>query len=93
MRASSKPILRSISLGQITGAIGATVLLALAAASANTAVLFSVLVYGIGLVAMPVFSAVYHLQRSSRWRDLLRRLDHSAVFVLHGLVLGAAGLH
>jgi hemolysin III len=69
-------------VGTITGAIGATVLLALAAASANTAVFISVLVYGIGLVAMLDFSAVYHLHRSSRRRDLLRRLDHSAIFVM-----------
>jgi hemolysin III len=69
-------------IGTITGAIGATVLLALAAASANTAVFLSVLVYGIGLVAMLVFSAAYHLQRSSRRRDLLRRLDHAAIFVM-----------
>jgi hemolysin III len=69
-------------VGTITGAIGATVLLALAAASASTAVFFSVLVYGIGLVTMLDFSAVYHLYRSSRRRDLLRRLDHSAIFVM-----------
>jgi hemolysin III len=69
-------------IGTITGAIGATALLALAAASANTAVFVSVLVYGIGLVAMLVFSAAYHLQRSSGRRDLLRRADHAAIFVM-----------
>jgi hemolysin III len=69
-------------IGTTTGAIGATVLLALAAASTNTAVFVAVLVYGIALVAMLVFSAVYHLQRSSRRRDLLRRLDHAAIFVM-----------
>jgi len=68
-------------IGTITGATSAAVLLALAFL-ANTAVFLSVLVYGIGLVAMLFFSAAYHLQRSSRRRDLLRRLDHAAIFVM-----------
>jgi hemolysin III len=69
-------------IGTITGVIGAAVLLALTVASSDTAVLFSVLAYSIGLVAMLVFSAAYHLQRSSSRRDLLRRLDHAAIFVM-----------
>jgi hemolysin III len=69
-------------LGTFVGAIGAAVLLALAAASADAAALWSVLAYSVGLVAMLGFSAAYHLQRSSKRRELLRRLDHAAIFLM-----------
>lgn len=70
-------------LGTFAGAIGAAVLLALAAASANAATtLWPVLAYSAGLMAMLGFSAAYHLQRSSERRELLRRLDHAAIFVM-----------
>jgi hemolysin III len=69
-------------VGTIAGVIGAAALLALAASSANPAVFLSVLVYSGGLVAMLVFSATYHLHRSSGRRGLLRRLDHAAIFVM-----------
>jgi hemolysin III len=69
-------------LGTLVGAMGAAVLLALAAASADSAVLWSVLAYSVGLMAMLGFSAAYHLQRSSERRELLRRLDHAAIFLM-----------
>ena len=69
-------------VGTIVGAIGAAVLIALAATSTNLAVFSSVLAYSAGLVAMLGCSAAYHLRRSSERRDLLRRLDHAAIFVM-----------
>src|SRR5262245_731978 len=68
-------------VGSVVGAIGAAVLLALAATSTNQTVFFSALAYSIGLMAMLGFSAAYHLRRSDR-RELWRRLDHAAIFVM-----------
>ena len=39
-------------------------------------------VYGAGLVAMFVSSAAYHLSRKERAKELFRRLDHAAIFVM-----------
>jgi hemolysin III len=64
------------------GIISAPVLLVLAARSTKPAVLYSVLAYSIGLMAMLTCSALYHVRRSSDRRDLLRRLDHAAIFVM-----------
>ena len=69
-------------VGTMVGAIGAAVLIALAATSTNLAVFSSVLAYSVGLVTMLGCSAAYHLRRSSERRDLLRRLDHAAIFVM-----------
>ena len=40
------------------------------------------LVYGFGLLAMLGCSAAYNLTRASPRKDLLRRLDHAAIFVM-----------
>ena len=69
-------------IGMTIGIISAPALLVLAARSAKPAVFYSVLAYSVGLMAMLTCSAVYHLRRSSDRRDLLRRLDHAAIFVM-----------
>jgi hemolysin III len=69
-------------VGMTIGIISAPALLALAARSTKPAVLYSVLAYSIGLMAMLTCSALYHLRRSSDRRDFLRRLDHAAIFVM-----------
>ena len=69
-------------IGMTIGIISAPVLLVLAASSTKPAVFYSVLAYSIGLLAMLTCSAAYNLRRSSDWRDLLRRLDHAAIFVM-----------
>src|SRR6266550_7540095 len=69
-------------IGITIGIISATALLVMAARSSEPAVFYSVLAYGIGLMAMLTCSALYHLRRSSDWRELLRRLDHAAIFVM-----------
>ena len=43
---------------------------------------FAAGVYGLGLCTLFAVSALYHRWRwSPRWRPLLRRLDHSAIFI------------
>jgi hemolysin III len=68
-------------LGTLLSAIGAAVLLTLAAAT-NAVTRWSVLAYSVGLMAMLACSAAYHIQRSSERREFLRRLDHAAIFVM-----------
>ena len=51
-------------VGTLIGAIGATVLLTVAVASANTAVQWSVVAYSVGLMAMP--GSPPHITFSSR---------------------------
>lgn len=69
-------------LGMFSGAIGAAVLVVLAAASGEQKVLWSTLVYTASLLAMLGFSAAYHLSPLSERREFLRRLDHAAIFAL-----------
>ena len=69
-------------IGTTIGIISAPTLLVLAARSAKLAVFYSVLAYSVGLMAMLTCSAVYHLRRSSDRHDLLRQLDHAAIFVM-----------
>ncbi|WP_037307753.1 PAQR family membrane homeostasis protein TrhA [Ruegeria halocynthiae] len=38
-------------------------------------------IYGFTLVLMLTFSALYNMVASERWSDLLRRLDHSGIYV------------
>jgi len=68
-------------VGMLAGAVGAVVLLRLAA-SVDAATGWSVLAYSLGLMAMLGFSAAYHIHRSSERTELLRRLDHAAIFVM-----------
>ncbi|WP_170577818.1 PAQR family membrane homeostasis protein TrhA [Ruegeria arenilitoris] len=38
-------------------------------------------IYGVTLVLMLTFSALYNMVDNDRWSDLLRRLDHSGIYV------------
>jgi hemolysin III len=69
-------------LGMLVGAIGAAALLGLTAASTDLTTFSSVLAYTIALIAMLGFSAAYNLHRTSERRELLRRLDHAAIFTM-----------
>lgn len=44
------------------------------------AALLGISVYGLSLVAMVLFSALYNILGGGEWAWLLRRLDHSAIF-------------
>ena len=69
-------------IGVFGGVIAATVLIVLAAVFASAYEIVTVSVYAAGLLAMLGFSAAYNLWPVSRRKWLLRRFDHSAIYVL-----------
>src|ERR1700685_4380124 len=69
-------------IGVLGGVIAATVLIVLAAVFASGYQIALVSVYAAGLLAMLGFSAAYNLWPISRGKWLLRRLDHSAIYIL-----------
>jgi hemolysin III len=69
-------------VGMLVGGIAAAALLAVTAAAAGPTTLEAVLVYTIGLMAMLSLSAAYHFHYESERGELLRRLDHAAIFVM-----------
>jgi hemolysin III len=76
-----RPLLRGVSHAVTFWlAVAAAITLAAIAPSAQARV--AAAVYGIGLCTLFAASATYHRWRwSPRWRPLLRRIDHSAIFV------------
>lgn len=74
------PLLRGVShaLAFWLALVAASLLVIVAPAAAR----WPTLVYGIGLCALFAISSLYHRWRwDHRWRPLLRRLDHSTIFV------------
>src|SRR3982074_1975638 len=69
-------------VGVSFGLIAATVLIVLTALYATVLDIVAVSVYVAGLLAMLVLSATYNLWPVSRAKWVLRRFDHSAVYVL-----------
>ena len=69
-------------IGLCFGFLAASVLLAFAAAYAATVHLVAASIYAAGLVSMLTFSAAYNLWPVSPMKWLLRRFDHSAIYVL-----------
>jgi len=69
-------------LGLVIGVGGALALTLVTAFEWPGTALLTVIVYSVGLVAMLSFSAAYNLCRRSRYRHILRRLDHAAIFVM-----------
>ncbi len=69
-------------LGLGAAAVAVPVLLALAISRDGAAPILGVSLYGAGLLAMVGCSALYHLRRTSPRRELYRRLDHAAIFVM-----------
>ncbi|MDJ0389160.1 hemolysin III family protein [Roseomonas sp. E05] len=67
----------------LTAALVACVVLAAAVPwSAGPGPVIAFGLYAAGLLAMLGCSALYNLARETRWRTLLRRLDHSAIFAM-----------
>ena len=74
------PVLRGVShaLAFWLALVAACLLVIVAPAAARA----PTLVYGVGLCALFAISGLYHRWRwDRRWRPLLRRLDHSTIFV------------
>jgi len=69
-------------IGVFGGVVAATVLIVLAAVFASAYEIVTVSVYAAGLLAMLGFSAAYNLWPVSRGKWLLRRFDHSAIYIL-----------
>lgn len=70
------------ALGVVGGLVAVIVLLVLAAPTVGAWELTSVAIYGGGLLAMLVISAVYNLWPVSPVKWILRRFDHSAIYLL-----------
>jgi hemolysin III len=69
-------------VGVLSGLVAATVLIVLTAIYATPFEVAVVSVYVAGLLTMLVLSATYNLWPVSRAKWLLRRFDHSAIYVL-----------
>ena len=70
------------AIGTLSAPIAVAVLLAIAIHRSGAARLPVILVYSLGLVAMLGFSAAYNLARNPERREVLRRFDHAAIFVM-----------
>ncbi len=68
--------------GIALGIVGATVLIAFTLRSSVGASISASIVYSVGLLAMLGFSAAYNLWPVSRVKWVLRRFDHSAIYLL-----------
>lgn len=68
-------------VGVVCGLVG-TLVLMLTASSGPLLVVLGATLYAIGLLAMLGFSAAYNLWPPSPIKELLRRLDHAAIFVM-----------
>src|SRR6202048_2770300 len=69
-------------VGVFCGVVAATVLIVLTAVYATPIEVAVVSVYVVGLLTMLVLSATYNLWPVSRAKWVLRRFDHSAIYVL-----------
>jgi hemolysin III len=69
-------------IGVFCGVVAATVLIVLTAVYATTFQVAVVSIYAAGLLTMLVLSATYNLWPVSRAKWVLRRFDHSAIYVL-----------
>lgn len=70
------------AIGVLAGIVAATVLVVLAAIYASALDIVGVSIYVAGLLAMLVFSATYNLWPVSPVKWVLRRFDHSAIYLL-----------
>lgn len=69
-------------VGVISGLVAATALIVLTGVFGTVSEFVAVLVYAIGLVAMLGLSAAYNLWPVSPVKWILRRFDHSAIYLL-----------
>src|ERR1700751_5551576 len=70
------------AIGVVFGLIAATVLIVLAAIYARAIDIVAASIYVAGLLSMLVLSATYNLWPVSRAKWVLRRFDHSAIYLL-----------
>jgi hemolysin III len=65
-----------------TGAVAALAMMVRATVSANLLTLFAVAIYSLALVAMLGASAAHNCGQTRAGKELRRRLDHAAIFVM-----------
>ena len=70
------------AIGLSLGVAGAIAMVIVAASSAHTADMPSIVIYTIGLLSMLGFSAAYNTWPISHTKWVLRRFDHSAIYVM-----------
>jgi hemolysin III len=70
------------AVGIVAAVAGIAVLISLIAVRSGAVELITAAIYGFGLLAMLGFSAAYNLAGRSRHRDLLRRVDRAAIFLM-----------
>jgi len=69
-------------IGVSLGLAGTIAIVVIAANSSDTAEISSIAVYSVGLLSMLGFSAAYNTWPVSRTKWVLRRFDHSAIFLM-----------
>jgi len=70
------------AIGVSLGVVGAIVIVTVAANSMHTADMSPIVIYSIGLLSMFGFSAAYNTWPISHAKWVLRRFDHSAIYVM-----------
>jgi hemolysin III len=70
------------AIGVPAGVAAAVVLVVVTALSPEGMRLISVVLYGLGLIAMLSGSAAYNIAEHPTRKELLRRLDHAGIFVM-----------
>lgn len=69
-------------LGLIAGLAGGAFLVVLTLLQGNANKLSAILVYALGLLAMLGASAAYNIFYGTKFREVFRRCDHSAIFIM-----------
>lgn len=70
------------ALGVSLGLIGAITIIVIASQATTIVMIVSILIYAVGLLAMLGFSAAYNMWPISPTKWILRRFDHSAIYLL-----------
>jgi len=69
-------------IGILGGVVGSAILVGAAASVADQPALSASLVYSVCLITMLGSSAAYHLASNASRRELLRQVDHAAIFLM-----------
>lgn len=70
------------AFGLLAGLSGGVFLVVLTLLQGNSNKLTAIIVYAGGLLAMLAASAAYNIGYATRFRDIFRRCDHSAIFIM-----------
>src|SRR5882724_3119138 len=70
------------AIGIAAAVVGAAALIVIAVTKRNWLEIVTSSAYSLGLLAMLICSTVYNMAERSRYREVLRRFDHAAIFVM-----------